>query len=197
MTRSGCSLLAMTLLLGSVLPVAAQYQTCIDNAVIACFDGCNDPNNFQECIIGCATGANNNMQNCYDQCYNDPLCLEKCKGSVRAISTCAFVTGMITSTSGAPVLNRSTGYWQQTVRITNTTQSDTWHDVALVLDSLTPGWKLQNGDGVTNELPPTGSPYKTIGKLLPGQSTTVTLQFTRITQLQFGYITRVVVSQSR
>jgi len=32
-------------------------QTYIDNAVIACFDGCNDPNSFQECYIGCATGA--------------------------------------------------------------------------------------------------------------------------------------------
>lgn len=32
-------------------------QTDIDNLVIECFDGCNDPNDFQECIIGCATGA--------------------------------------------------------------------------------------------------------------------------------------------
>lgn len=36
----------------------ALYQTRVDNWVIACFDTCTDPLTYQECIIGCAAGAN-------------------------------------------------------------------------------------------------------------------------------------------
>ena len=189
--------LTVGLLLIGASALQAQSQTCIDNAVIACFDGCNDPNNFQECIIGCATGANGNPQNCRDQCYDDPICMEKCMRSIRAISTCEFAQGNLKAACGTPVLNRATGFWQQTVKVTNVTPSTTMRNTGYVLDSLAAGWKLLNGDGVTADLLPAASPYKNLGELAPGASATFVLQFSRTGTLALGYINRVVTSEGR
>lgn len=197
MRRTVTTYVMVGLLLGAAGMLRAQSQTCIDNAVIACFDGCNDPNNFQECIIGCATGANGNPQNCRDQCYEDPLCMDKCMNSIRAISTCEFAQGNLKAQCGTPVLNRATGFWQQTVKVTNTTTDVTMYKTGFVLDSLAAGWKLLNGDGVTADLLPASSPYKNLGDLAPGASATFVLQFSRTGTLALGYINRVVTSEGR
>jgi len=191
------SALVIGLLFGASVTSLAQSQTCVDNAVIACFDGCNGSMNFSECIIGCATGANASLANCRDQCFDDLTCLSKCEQSVRAIANCAFVSGDLKAQCGAIVLNRATGFWQQTVRVTNASTADSMNSVAFVLDSLASGWSLLNGDGVTVDLPPTGSPFKNLGTLAPGASTTVTLQFKRTGTATFGYITRVVTGMTR
>jgi hypothetical protein len=117
--------------------------------------------------------------------------------TVEAIANCAYVTGEITVNRGTIVLNRVTGVWQQTVRVTNTSSTDTLVNIGYVLDSLASGWTLVNGDGVTSQLAPLGSPYKNVASLGPGQSTTITLQFNRTGTLSFGYITRVLTGVSR
>jgi hypothetical protein len=185
------------LLLGASTTSLAQTQTCIDNAVIACFDGCNDPLNFQECLVGCAIGASSSLQYCSEQCFNNPTCLSNCEKSVRSIANCAYVSGDLTALCGTVVLNRATGFWQQTVRVTNTNTSVAMNNVAFVLDSLASGWTLLNGDGVTADMPPAGNSYKNLGSLAPGASVTVTLQFKRTGTLTFGYITRVLTGLHR
>lgn len=190
--------LFMVLAVGAGAPVAAQDQTCTDNVVIACFDGCNDPNNFQECIIGCATGANANPQNCYDWCYEDPLCLSKCLGSVAGVQACIGAQ-KVDVARGAVVLNRATGVWQQTVRLKNNTLLEPLQSVVLVLDGLAPGWTLTNPDGTsTPALPPAGRAYKEVAAMLePGQTVSLVLRFTRSGSTPFGYTPMVYVSEFR
>jgi len=180
-------------LVAGTLTSSAQSQSCIDNAVISCFDGCTNPLAFQECIIGCAAGGHMSVSICKQTCFGEETCEGKCLQSVRAISTCAYVSGQITATCGAIVLNRATGVWQMTVRITNKSGS-TIDNAAYVLDSLAPGWKLTNGDGVTADLLPAGSPYKNIVSLAPEASTSLTLTFSRTGTVPFGHITRVVTT---
>lgn len=180
--------LLLALLFGPAAPARAQNQTCIDNAVIACFDGCSDPTTFQECIIGCATGANLDPQNCADQCFNDPVCLERCTFSITTAQACLGATQQVAIVQGAIALNRRTGVWQQTVRLTNETLLETMDNLVLVAQSLAPGWTLANADGTTQLLPPVGSPYRNVvGPLRPGQSVTVVLQFTRAGTPAFAY----------
>jgi hypothetical protein len=191
------SALVFGLLLGASVTSHAQSQTCVDNAVVTCFDGCLDPLNFQECLVGCAAGGYSGVAFCRDECFNNPVCESNCVKTVRAIANCSFVSGDLKAVCGAIVLNRATGFWQQTVRVTNANTSDAMNNVAFVVDSLASGWSLLNGDGVTAELPPAGSPFKNLGTLAPGASTTVTLQFKRTGTLTFGYITRVVTGTTR
>jgi hypothetical protein len=93
----------------------AQGQPRIDEAAIACFDGCTEAITYQECVIGCAAGGNlidfiheveytacqaNPMASCealrdinlascasppwspptkcVTQCFDDPICEQKC-----------------------------------------------------------------------------------------------------------------------
>lgn len=186
--------LGVALLATTALQARAVDQTCIDNAVVACFDTCNHPTTFQECIIGCATGANGNRQNCLDQCFGDPVCLNRCLTSVADVQACYGATQKVTVVRGALTLNRSTGLWQQSLRLTNNTPLETLRDVALVLDALAPGWTLANADGTTVSLAPAHSPYKEVAaKLLPGQSVTLLLRFARTGTPAFNY-TPVVYS---
>ncbi len=192
----------LALLLGAAAPVGAQddngNQACIDNAVIACFDGCNDPNNFQECIIGCATGANASPQNCHDQCYNDALCLNKCLQAVETIRACVGVTQKVDVVRSAVVLNRATGVWQQSIKITNNTALETLRDLLLVVDELKTGWTLANADGTTQRLLPNGRPFKGVAdRLAPGASVTLVLQFARTGTPTFSYTPLVYTTTVR
>jgi hypothetical protein len=173
-------------------------QSCIDNAVIRCFDGCNDPFNFQECIIGCATGANNNPQNCDDQCFGDPVCLGKCQQSIRDIRSCVpLPRDKVTVTAGVPVYNRGTRAWQQVVRLTNTTLAEAIGNLAVVLEGPPNGWNLANATGSTGVLG-SGGPYVNLaGRLEPGASVQLVLVYGRAGTLPYGLVPRVYSSELR
>lgn len=177
----GVALLATTAL------QARADQTCVDNVVSACFENCTDPSKFQECILGCNSGAGGTRRDCLDQCFGDPTCLSKCMPLAADVQACRGATRKVDVVRGALTLNRATGVWQQTLRLTNNTALETLHNVALVLDALEPGWTLANADGTTVTLPPNGSPYKEVAAtLLPGQSVTLLLRFARTGTPAFG-----------
>lgn len=167
---------------------AAQVQTCIDNAVVACFDRCEDPLNFQECLVGCAAGGYASTQLCSDECFNNPICESNCMRVAERAQICIGASQKVDIVRGALSLNRATGVWQQSVRLTNNTALETLHDVALVLDALAPGWTLANADGTTVTLLPANSSYKEVAaKLLPGQAVTLVLRFARTGTPAFSY----------
>lgn len=173
-------------------------QACIDTAVIRCFDGCNNPSTFQECIIGCATGANNNPQNCYDQCYNDPICLNKCLQSISDIQSCVTLPrSKITVSAAAPVYNRNTRVWQQTVRLTNNTLAEAIGNLAVVMEGPPNGWNLANATGGTGILG-TGGPYIDLpGRLEPGATVSLQLVYSRTGTLPFSLVAKAFSSAMR
>jgi len=81
---------------------------------------------------------------------------------------------------GGFVRNRSTGLYAQQVTFTNNNSSTLTGPFHLALDNLSSNAALSNKTGNTTTSLPAGSPYITIssGNLAPGESTTVTLQFT-------------------
>lgn len=175
-----------------------QTQTCIDNAVIACFDRCDDPLNFQECLVGCAAGGYASTQLCSDECFNNPICESNCMRVAERAQICVGATQKVDIVRGALALNRSTGVWQQTVRLTNNTPLETLSNLVLVLDTLAPGWSLANADGTTVDLAPFHSPYKeAAGKLAPGQSVTLVLRFARTGTPTFSYAPVVYTTLTR
>lgn len=195
--RMTLTALAAALLVTAGAPTAsAQIASCIDNAVINCFDGCNNPLNFQDCIIGCAIGSNNDPRNCHEKCPETPVCEANCNKTSQQVANCAYVTGTLTSVCGALALNRATGVYQQVVKITNTSSTLTLDKISFVVDSLAPGWSLTNGTGMTAFLVPIGSPYKDLGTLAPGETKNLVLEFKRTGSAGFGYITRVVQGYS-
>ena len=102
----------------------------------------------------------------------------------------ANVTGQFTISNFAVGFNRVTMKWSQTVTITN--NGSALSNVAYVLDNLNAGWTLTNGDGTTSATSPSGSPYKIIGALGAGASTTFQLQFNRVGTPSFSYTPRVL-----
>jgi hypothetical protein len=191
-----CGLL-LALWLGAAAPATAN-QTCIDNAVIECFDGCLDPLNFQECLVGCAAGAYASAQLCHDQCFGNSVCLPNCLQVAERAQICIGATDKVDVVRGAIALNRSTGLWQQTVRFTNKTALDRLENLVLVLDRLTPGWTLGNADGTTQALAPYGSPFKNVAlELRPGQSVTLLLRFSRTGTQRFNYAPVVYLTSAR
>lgn len=173
--------LCLAVLAAPALQAHAADQSCIDEVAIACFDEtCADPYQFQECIIGCATGGNGSRQICRDQCFYGGQCLDRCVATAAGVQTCHGATQKVTVVRGTPTLNRSTGQWQQSLRFTNNTPLETLHNVAVVLDALDAGWTLTNPDGTTVTLVPGNVPYKEVAtKLLPGQAVTLVLRFAR------------------
>jgi hypothetical protein len=192
----------LALLLGTAAPAGAQssdpVQDCVNNAMIACFDGCNNPLNFQECIIGCAAGGNVSPQNCRDQCFNDATCESTCMANVNAIRACVGATQKVDVVRGAVALNRATGTWQQTLKLTNNTALETLQNLVLVLDELAAGWTLANADGASQVLQPSGRPFKNVAdRLAPGASVTLVLQFARTGTPAFSYTPLVYISALR
>lgn len=176
---------------GVSAPAWAGTQACIDNSVIRCFDGCTDPNNFSECYIGCATGANDNPQNCHDQCIDDQTCLTRCLQSVADIRSCKLPSPKLTLAVGTPAYNRNTRVWQQWVRVTNNTQSEPVGNIAVVLDGPPNGWNLANSTAAGGLLGD-GGPYLDLtGVLLqPGASMLVQLVYSRTGTLPLGLVPR-------
>jgi hypothetical protein len=184
--------------LGAAVPAWAQSQSCKDQAVVECFDGCLDPLNFQECLVGCAAGGYNNQQFCVDQCFNNPVCESNCKGAIELIGTCAAPSSKLTVIAGVPVFNRSTRTWQQVLRLTNTTQSDVVGNIAVVLEGAANGWNLANATGSSTTLG-SGGPYVDLTglRLQPGASTLVPLVFSRTGTLPFSLTPRPYSSAFR
>jgi hypothetical protein len=167
-------------------------NACVNICTAACAD-------IGECIFGCEIGGINNIDTCASSCTGlGTPCLNSCLATVQCISLgCgANVTSDVALNLGAPVLNRATGVWQQTVKITNTC-GDTLSSIALVLDTLAAGWTVTNSDGTTTALQPSGSPYKNFGDLAVNATATITLQFTRTGTPAFTYSPRVVSGPNR
>lgn len=196
MLKHGSCLLVFALLAASVTSRAQVSVACKNAAVDTCFRSC-DVILFDQCVTGCISGYEDSPLKCKEECAGLPFCEGKCFEVLRTIANCSYVTGDLTATCGAIVLNRSTGQWQQTVQIRNTTSTSRLENVGFVLDSLAPGWTLSNGNGVTSDLTPTGNPYKNVGTIEPGATARVTLQFARTGTLPFGYIIRVVTGNLR
>ncbi len=105
------------------------------------------------------------------------------------------VTGQFTISNFAPGFNRATGKWTQTVTVTN--NSAAILNGALVLDNLSAGWTLTNGDGTTIATTPAGSPYKIFGALGTGATVTFQLTFNRVGTTPFGYTSRILDGTTR
>ena len=196
MSKGIKKVLLFGLLVGAlVTTLQGQSVACKNNAVNQCTAQCGV---IGECIFGCEIGGVNNTDVCNQSCTGlGDACINSCFKVVNQIANCAYVTGDIRVNGGAIVYNRAAQLWQQTIFITNTNATVTMDNVGYILDSLVSGWTLTNGDGVTSQLPPSGSPFKNCGSLAPGATTSVTLTFSRTGTPSFGYIPRVVTSSSR
>ena len=86
--------------------------------------------------------------------------------------------------------NRGTGMWTQTVSITN--NGTTLSNVAFVLDNLNAGWTVSNADGTTVATTPAGSPYKIVGVVGAGNTSTFQMTFTKVGTPVFSYTPRVL-----
>lgn len=171
-------------------------NTVKNTCVASCSAGCAD---VGQCIFGCEIGGINNVDTCASSCSGlGDSCLNSCLATVGCISSgCgANVTSDVAITLGTPVLNRATGVWQQTVKITNTC-GETLTGLALVLDALATGWAVKNSDGTTSTMQPAGSSYKNFGDLTVNTTATITLQFTRTGTPAFTYSPRVVSGPNR
>ncbi len=100
------------------------------------------------------------------------------------------VTSQFSVTEGAVLFNRSLGLYTQNVTITN--NGSALSNVAYVLDNLSAGWTLTNGDGTTAATSPTGSPYKVVGSVGAGASATFQLQFSRTGSTALTYTARIL-----
>jgi endoglucanase len=107
-----------------------------------------------------------------------------------AVPAATDVSSQVSVTRTGLKLNRATGYFVQTVTLTNTSGSVITGPVALVLDGLTTGTVLENATGVTSSTSPSGHPYITASAaaLAPGGTVSLTLSFNQIS----AYTTRVL-----
>jgi hypothetical protein len=97
---------------------------------------------------------------------------------------------------GGFVRDRRTGTYAQQVTVVNTGAASVAGPVMLILDGLSGNASLANGNGVTINQPPLGSPYivvpGTAGGLASGASATVVLQFSNPSNTSITYSTRVL-----
>lgn len=112
-------------------------------------------------------------------------------------ATVRDVSGLTSLTRGGFRYNGATGRFVQTMTITNTGDGTITAPVALVLDDLSGNAALFNKDGDTSCLPTLGSPFINVnlgadGVLSPGETATVTLEFTNPTKQSITYTTRVL-----
>jgi len=98
-------------------------------------------------------------------------------------------------------LDRTTGFFVQTVTVTNSSNVPLPASVFLILSGLTPGVTLVNRSGTTQTISPS-SPYMSLpassdGRTLaPGQTTTFTLQFLNPNRLPISYSASVYRSST-
>ena len=105
------------------------------------------------------------------------------------------ITGLITVTHGGYVYNLATQRFAQTLTLANTSTSTIIGPISLVVENLSSNATLFNLTGLTDSfLPPIRLPYinTTAASLAPGQSVSVTLQFTNPSKAAITYTTRVI-----
>jgi hypothetical protein len=117
--------------------------------------------------------------------------------------SCAVnVTSSVDIVRGGFRLNTITGRWIQGVTVRNRTSAPIGA-LALVLDDLGAPTKLFNATGVTACAAPAGSPFIAVGVgadgvLSPGESGTVTLEFTNPNQrTSISYTPRALAGATR
>ncbi len=105
------------------------------------------------------------------------------------------VSSLVTVTPGSFVFNLGTQRYVQTVKLTNTSAVTITGPFSLVLEALSSNASLYNPTGLTDSLfPPSGLAYinATAASIAPGQSVTITLQFTNPSKGAISYVTRVL-----
>jgi hypothetical protein len=109
-------------------------------------------------------------------------------------SCAADVTSLVNITRGPYLLNIAAGKIFQTVTLTNNSEFTITGPISLVLDALSGNAALANVIGFTVVNPPLGSPflYVNVTRLAPGQSASVSLQFTDPTRAAISYTPRVL-----
>jgi hypothetical protein len=104
------------------------------------------------------------------------------------------VTSLVSITRGPNILNIATGKIFQTVALTNNSAFTITGPISLVLDGLSGNATLANAIGFTISNPPLGSPFLGVNatSLAPGQSISVSLQFTDPSRAAISYTARVL-----
>lgn len=201
-------LIALALTTGTfVQMLSAQAAACVtpdvengicsnnvkNSCVSSCTQECAD---VGVCIFGCEIGGINNEDTCSSSCSGlGESCLNSCFSTVRCIHMgCRTnVTSDVSLNLGAVGLNRATGKWQQTIRITNIS-GKALTNLGFALDELAAGWTVTNNDGVTSDC---GSGYKNFGDLADGATATVTIQLSRVGTPLYTYSPRVITGPTR
>ncbi len=107
----------------------------------------------------------------------------------------ADVSNSISVTRGGYALNPGTGRFVQTDTLTNNSTSTINGPISLVIEGLSSNATLFNLTGATDAFfPPVGLPYinTTAASLAPGQSVSVTLQFSNPSKAGIMYVIRVL-----
>lgn len=110
--------------------------------------------------------------------------------------TIPVAQGVTVARSGY-VFDRRTQLFVQQVQLTNTSSTPVSGPVWLVLDNLSSDAALYNSAGTTANFPPLGSPYIGVNVggdnvLSPGETATVTLDFTDASRGGISYTARVL-----
>ncbi len=148
---------------------------CFNECVINCRDD-------GECIFGCMVGQDFNADRCYPNCNGfSPLCLQSCLQTIDCISRGCSVNNRIKINAGTIALNRTTGRWQQTLKLTNIS-CDRLESLVFNLQSVASGWRLTNGDNQAGN-----APFKNFGALDSTATTTLVLQFERTGTTPLSY----------
>jgi uncharacterized repeat protein (TIGR01451 family) len=95
----------------------------------------------------------------------------------------------------AVTLNRITGIYSQTVKLTN--NGTALPAAAYVFDSLPTGVTVSSATGFTSAALPAGSPYAEAGPIGANATVTLTIQFTRAGTQAVTYTARVLGSGLR
>ncbi len=109
----------------------------------------------------------------------------------------ANVTSSVTIVRGGLRLNRADSLFTQVVTVTNSGATPLAAPFSLVLDNLSANATFVGTDGITTAVAPIGSPYinASLGAataLNPGESVSITLQFSDPTEAGITYTTRVL-----
>jgi uncharacterized repeat protein (TIGR01451 family) len=110
-------------------------------------------------------------------------------------SVTSVVTAQVSVVKSAVTLNRITGSYNQTVKLTN--NGAALPAAAYVLDSLPSGVTVSSATGFTSAALPAGSPYVEAGPIGANGTVTLTMQFTRTGTQAVAYTARVLGSGPR
>ena len=100
------------------------------------------------------------------------------------------VTSQLGVSASVVTLNRLTGLYSQTVKLTN--NGPALSAAAYVADNLPAGVALYQPSGTTSAALPSGSPYKEAGPIGAGATVTMVIQFTRTGNSAITYTPRVL-----